>query len=125
MRVWKLVLGIVLAAGLAVAAPAQKSPEAKAAKRVYACEKCHVASKSGGKCACGAEMKQIYATMQYGCVKDAFAEKKAGNCPKCKAKEETVAVTYACEACHTTATKPGNCGKCGKFRKKFVMKVAG
>ncbi|MBV6457985.1 MAG: hypothetical protein HONBIEJF_01106 [Fimbriimonadaceae bacterium] len=125
MRIAKLLIGVVLAACLVGVAPAQKAVEAKTANRVYACAKCHVASKTGGKCACGAEMKQIYATMQYGCVKDAIAEKKAGTCPKCKGKEQPVAVTYACENCHTTATKAGNCGKCGKFRKKTVLKVAG
>lgn len=123
MRVWKLLIGLVLAVGMAVAVPAQKSPEAKEAKRVYACAHCHVASSKGGKCACGAEMKQIYAVKQFGCVKDALANKAPGNCEKCKGKRETVAVTYACEDCHTTATKKGNCGKCGKFRKKTVMKI--
>lgn len=101
------------------------SPKAKVAP-VYACPKCEMASKKGGKCpGCSAKMEKIHAKVGYACDKCHVMAAKAGKCPKCGTMMKHVADTFACDKCHVTAMKAGKCPKCGQAMKEHSMPMMG
>lgn len=100
--------------------------EGKAAvMKVYACEKCEVASMKAGKCPkCGEKMVAMKANVAFSCADCHTTASKAGKCPKCGKAMEKMAQVFACDMCHVTATKAGKCPKCGMTMKEHDMKVA-
>ena len=122
-----LFASLSLAQGGAATGPAPVkavTAEKKVKSKIFACEKCHMASTHGGKCpGCGSKMSAINAKYVYACEACHTESKKPGKCPKCGGEMDKMAMTYACEMCHTTAKKPGKCPKCGMAMKKFELKT--
>lgn len=130
VKTLKILAIIGLACSMAVAGFAQKTHPPTATQpggvkaSIFACDKCHVANKVGGKCkGCGGTMHVISAKIGYTCSHCMTSSDKPGNCPKCKMKFEKSAITYACDACHTTALTAAKCSKCKKPMKKTFIKM--
>lgn len=129
-----LKLAIVLLLGVFMAGVALKPVSAvgihgqkkAAVMKVYACEKCEVASMKAGKCPmCGEKMMAMKANVAYSCADCHTTSNKAGKCPKCGKPMVKMAQVFACDMCHITATKAGKCPKCGMTMKEHDMKVSG
>lgn len=93
-----------------------------AAKSMYVCEMCNMASMKAGKCPhCGMKMSAMKGKMVYKCPMDGSMSTKAGKCPKCKMAMKPMMEAYVCDHCHTSSDKAGKCEKCGqKMMKKTI-----
>jgi hypothetical protein len=92
--------------------------------KIYACEKCEMASAKAGKCAgCHMAMKPINGKRVYACGHCHTTSDKMGKCSKCGMEMKKMAMTYACEKCHTTSAKAGKCSMCKGVMKQHIMKM--
>ncbi len=110
--------------GGAALAQGQHSGAKHSMAKMYACEKCEMASMKPGNCkGCKMAMKQIHGTVAYSCEHCKTMSAKMGKCPKCNMDMKKMAMTFACDHCHTTSTKTGKCPMCMMPMKEHKMKM--